>query len=172
MIIALVGPPGSGKTYLGRLLGSSLGYDFPETEKLLLDRYGSRELFLKHKAAALTELERELRSRAESSAVPVVIEATGLSDGPMLKRFGRDLPLRLVKVYAPRDLCIARVQSRERGRNLSNDPDETSKFHDFWLREVAPRYEFDLSVVNDGTSDSRILSAVAALVTPTNEIEL
>lgn len=164
MIVALIGPPGSGKTHLGLLLASSLGFDFVETEKELIERYGSREAFIADKRAALAELERSLRGRAASSAVAVVIEGTGLSDGPMLNRLRADFPCVFVEVFAPRALCVSRVQAREHGRNLSNDPEETARFHDFWLREVAPRYAFDLEVVNDGASDAAIVRAVSELV--------
>jgi shikimate kinase len=164
LIIALIGPPGSGKTYLGHLIHSSLGCAFSETERDLIERYGSLEEFLKHKPAALAELERELRSRAESSPVPLVIESTGLSDGPMLDRLRRDFPLLLVKVWAPRDQCVERVRDREPGRNLNNDPEATAQFYDFWVREVEPRFEFDLALVNDGRCDSEVLLALSGLL--------
>jgi shikimate kinase len=164
LLIALLGPPGAGKTHLGRRMGALLGFAFGETEKELLERYGSTEAFVRHKDAALAELEREIRARLASSSVPVVIEATGLSDGPMLGRLAHDFPMLWIKVHAPRELCVARVRSRERGRNLSNDPDQTGSFHDFWLREVAPRYAFDLELVNDGRSDAELLQTLAERV--------
>jgi hypothetical protein len=119
---------------------------------------------VRSKDEALAELERELRGRLASSAVPVVVEATGLSDGPMLRRLADDFPTLWIKVYAARELCVVRVQSRERGRNLSNDPEQARSFHDFWLREVAPRYAFDLELVNDGRSDAESLQALAERV--------
>jgi shikimate kinase len=160
LLIALLGPPGAGKTHLGRRIGAVLGFAFDETEKELLERYGSREAFMRSKGEALADLERELRGRLASSTVPVVIEGTGLSDGPMLGRLAHDFPTLWVKVYAARELCVARVRDRERGRNLSNDPDQAGSFHDFWLREVAPRYAFDLELVNDGRSDAELLQAL------------
>ena len=164
LLIALLGPPGSGKTHLGRRIRASLGFAFDETEKQLLERYGSREAFVRSKDQALAELERDLRTRLASSSVPVVIEATGHSDGPMLGRIAHDFPMLWIKVYADRELCVARVRSRERGRNLSNDADQAGSFHDFWLREVAPRFAFDLELVNDGRSDADLLQALAERV--------
>jgi shikimate kinase len=165
-IVALLGPSGSGKTYLARLISTSLGLRFHDAEKALLEIHGSREAFLKSKQAALADLERELRARVASSTVDWVIEASGLSDGPMLRRLQADFPLLLVKVFAPRALCVERVRQRASGSNLLSDPDEARMFHDFWVREVAPRYAFDLEVVNDGASDARIVEQIAARLTP------
>ena len=164
LLIALIGPPGSGKTYLGQRIQAQLGLAFRDVERELVERYGSRASFVKDKSAALAALEGEVRERLAASPVPVVIESTGLSDGPMLVRLGQEFPVLWIKVHAPRELCVARVQSRGGGGNLSNDPQQAAEFHDFWLREVEPRYSFDLQVANDGSADGAFLLELAARV--------
>ena len=164
MLIVLLGPPGAGKTHLGHRIHAALGFAFRDAEKELLERYGSREVFVKDKGAALAELEREIRARLASSPVPVVIESTGVSDAPMLARLRQDFDCVWIKVYAPRDLCAARVQRRAAGANFSNDARQAAEFHDFWLREVAPRYSFDLEVTNDGEPGSGVFADLAAQV--------
>ncbi len=105
-----------------------------------------------------------MRARLAASPVPVVIESTGLSDGPMLARLRRDFPVLWIKVHAPRDVCVARVQTRAAGGNLSNDPQQAGEFHDLWLREVEPRYAFDLEITSDGSPDRAFLQALAARI--------
>jgi shikimate kinase len=165
ILIVLLGPPGAGKTHLGRRIQESLGFAFRDVEQELLERYGSREAFVKDKSTALAAQERELRSRLASSPVPIILESTGLSDGPMLARLRQEFPVLWIKVDAPRELCVARVQSRPAGGNFSNDPQQAGEFHDFWRREVEPRYSFDLEVVTDGSPDAEFLDRLAERVT-------
>ena len=167
LLIVLIGPPGAGKTHLGQRIHASLGFAFRDAEQELLARYGSSEAFVKEKGTALAALEREIRARLGASRVPVVIESTGLSDAPMLARLEQDFPVLWIKVHAPRDVCVARVKSRAAGHNFSNDPRQAAEFHDFWLREVAPRYSFDLEVVSDGSSEDAFLHALAERVEET-----
>jgi shikimate kinase len=164
LIIVLMGASGSGKTYIGRLLGSFPSFVFVEIERALVRRYGSRDSFIMQKEAALVEVEREVRFRAEDSSVPIVIEASGLSDGPMLRRLCQDFRVLLVKVSASRQLCIERVSTRKRGENLSNDASETGPFYDFWAREVEPLYRFDLEIESDGNDDAETSEMVLRLV--------
>jgi shikimate kinase len=164
LLIVLIGPPGAGKTHLGQRIQTELGYAFRDVERELLERYGSRAAFVQDKSAALAALEADVRARLASSDVPVVIESTGLSDAPMLARVRQEFAVLWIKVHAPRDVCMSRVQRRAAGGNLSNDARRAGEFHDFWLREVEPCYCFDLEVENDGSPDRAFLQDLAARV--------
>jgi len=164
VILVLLGPPGSGKTHLGERLRGTLGFCFEDEEAALVRRYGSRQGFLRWKAEALAERERQIRARVESSATPVVIESTGVSDQPMLESLARDFRVVRVKVIAGRDTCVGRVRSRPDGRNLNNAPDDAERFHDRWVREIEPRYAFDLELATDARAEDDLIQAVGALV--------
>ena len=163
-VVALVGPPGSGKTYVGHLLARQLGYAFSDVERELMERYGSREAFLEDKDEALALRESELRKTIESSHVPVVIESTGLSDRVMLEGLQSEFTVILVKLWSPSETCVARVRSRKAGSNFSNSPEDTARLHEIWMREAAPSYDFDLEMVNDGKQEREIVDGVARLV--------
>ncbi len=46
LLIALIGPPGSGKTHLGQRIQDELGFAFRDVERELVERHGSRAAFL------------------------------------------------------------------------------------------------------------------------------
>jgi shikimate kinase len=70
--LVLIGPPGSGKTRLGKRVGRNLGLPFVDTDKLIVARYGSiAEIFAEHGEPHFRRLEREavVRALAEDAVV-------------------------------------------------------------------------------------------------------
>ncbi|MDJ0523711.1 MAG: shikimate kinase [Planctomycetota bacterium] len=161
-VVVLLGPPGSGKSWLGRRLQESLGWSFRDTERELLERYGSRDAFIQDKEAALQGIERELGERIASSSVPVVFESTGLSDRELVLRLMRECESMLVKVFASEDLCVERVRNRRPGVHLNDDPEWTRQFHRMWCRDVAPSYRFDSEISNEEGEITRFLQDIEA----------
>ena len=85
-IVVLLGGPGSGKSTVAAEL-ARLGFRWRDWEAWLLEKWGGREAFLERKAEALAELHASILEFAdEDDAPPLVIESTGLSDGPFLDR--------------------------------------------------------------------------------------
>ncbi|MDJ0976341.1 MAG: hypothetical protein QNJ98_17905 [Planctomycetota bacterium] len=162
-VVVLIGPPGSGKSWLGRRLRQARGWSFRETERELLAHYGSKEAFLQDKEAALAGLERELRERIAGSDTAVVFESTGLSDRALIERLRGEPGTLLVRVFAPRDVCVARVGERPPGEHLNDDPEWTGRFHDLWVREVEPTYAFDLDFDGARGEVERLLARVDQL---------
>jgi shikimate kinase len=151
--LVLLGPPGSGKSYLGELLARRFALEWTEHERLLLLRWGSREAFVANKVEALAFLESDLRRRILAAGRTVVFESTGVSDRPMLERLLRERRVAIVKLVVPQELCARRVSERPAGRHLTDDPVSAATFHDWWTREVAPGWRADLDVVNDAEGD-------------------
>lgn len=60
-VVVLVGPPGSGKSTVGRLLAAKLGVDFRDTDADVEIRTGTTisEIFVDHGEARFRELEKE-----------------------------------------------------------------------------------------------------------------
>ena len=71
-VLVLVGPPGSGKTTVGRVLARRLGVAFTDIDALIVERIGKSigEMFTEEGEDAFRALERE-----------VVAEALGATDG-------------------------------------------------------------------------------------------
>src|SRR6185503_19987574 len=109
VFIVLIGPPGAGKTSIGEGLAEELGWNFEDAEKLLLERYGSREVALANQDAVLADLETAYRSRAGTSDGPIALESTRLSERDILLRLARDFEVAFLKVRASADTCVERV---------------------------------------------------------------
>lgn len=86
--IVLIGPPGCGKSHLGRLLISSGVADYVELEPILVERFGKGEEFLANKTAALAFIAKHFRDRIANADTVIAFESTGLSDWPMLEELG------------------------------------------------------------------------------------
>src|SRR5687767_1611426 len=119
--IILIGPPGAGKSYLGRALAERGIAHYTELEPILMRRFGQGAQFAQHKLAALAFLRDHYHQELQQTGHVVVIESTGLSDRPIIEAIAQQYRCLFVKVDAAKDLCLTRVAQRERGRNVSND---------------------------------------------------
>lgn len=162
--IVLLGPPGSGKSFLGAALSARGLARYEELEPELRARFGSGAEFAARKADALAFIEARLRGQLaageQAGAPPVAIQSTGLSDREILLRLGEEYRLLYARLNTPRDVCVARVESRQQNLNLNNDPDYAARFHDYWQAEVAPHWSFDVEL--SGLDAVEDLAAVAA----------
>jgi shikimate kinase len=69
-VLVLVGPPGAGKTTIGRILARRLGVGFTDVDALVVERAGKpiADIFLQDGEPAFRELEREVVARALDGA--------------------------------------------------------------------------------------------------------
>lgn len=144
--VVLMGPPGSGKSYLGRALRDAGIARYEEIEPLLVARFGTGAAFAARKDEALAFIREQYARSLDAQGPPVVIETTGLSDRPMLDHFAARNRLAFVALDTPREVCVERVMARAPGANLSNDVDAAGRFHDYWHAEVADSYTFELRI--------------------------
>jgi shikimate kinase len=161
--IVLLGPPGCGKSHLGRSLHERGLARFTELEPELVGRFGTGAAFAARKAEALEFIEASHRRQLAAGGLPAVLESTGLSERGLLLRLAAEYRLLLVRMNTPRDVCIARVSSRTAGRNLNNDAAFAASFYQHWHSVVAPGWEFALEVdgVDADTDVARITVALS-----------
>ncbi|MEO8179777.1 MAG: AAA family ATPase [Deltaproteobacteria bacterium] len=160
--IVFMGPPGSGKTYLGCALARAFRVTFVEGERLLLEKYGSTENFVEHKEAALREYYAYLAELQLAKATVVAFESTGISDRADLLDLVAARDCAQVRVATPRSRCVERVMTRDTGRNFKAI--DAGQFYDRWYAEVAPQYSFELVAENgDGATEETLAALAAAL---------
>ncbi len=159
--IILMGPFGSGKSYLGRCLRHEGIADYIELEPIIYDLFGKGDEFDLERATAY--LRSSYYDQLSSRKRLVAFESTGVVQRPLLLEIMEKYEIALVRVCTPKELCLVRVINR----NLtSNNPIEVSKataFFDYWRDEIAPTYHFALEV--DGTDEQSALQAIKLLNT-------
>ena len=78
-LVVLIGPPGAGKTTVGRELASLLGWQFVDTDTMVEEDAGKpvAEIFLADGEAAFRERERQVVRRAITQASEAVVALGG-----------------------------------------------------------------------------------------------
>jgi adenylate kinase family enzyme len=162
--VVLLGPPGSGKSFLGNRLAECAIASYVEVEPILRERFGAGAAFqarIREAGAFIVDFYRE---QLACAARPVAFESTGVVDRPLLQRLARDHSVAFVRVNAPRATCVERVVSRPSGANIASTTDRelVGRFWDRWNREIAPAFDFDLEV--DGTDVEAATTSLRAFL--------
>ncbi len=161
-IYLLVGPKGSGKTYIGTLLESRTGIPFVRVEAIALrvqrdraydDRHYVQEVF--------SAIEAEVRDRLRT--VPeLLFESTGLTDAfdAMLRNLQASFRVVLIRIAADPDKCAWRVQHRDLSQHVNVSDAQVRAIN---VRAAAKPFAFDGVIPNDDASPEAILEAFSRL---------
>ncbi len=114
LIYLLIGPKGSGKTYLGQTLERLLGIHFIAVEHRLIKHLQSVSIKNDNLPNDGYDLEAEWIEEAFRNYDEVISEATGSSKylPAFLNKLDERYQLRLVRVVCPLDICLARIRTR------------------------------------------------------------
>jgi len=153
-----MGPPGSGKSTLGNELNNRGFATYTELEPLIVEMFGQGEAFVPKRPQAHRWIRNFYRQQLAEANLPVVIETTGIGDREFLQELAQSYSLLLVMVKTSRDICLDRIRTRPKGRNVGAPGKPVQEFHDYWHSQIKPTYEFNLSV--SGTDLERALRAI------------
>ena len=161
--IALCGFMASGKSALGRRLAAALGYDFVDTDELLLRRTGQTlpEMFAIGGEAYFRDREHE--TIREAALLPRTVIATG--GGVMtFERNARLLAAstRIVQVHRSLDACYASI-SRRKNRPIAGQKSREELLALYNARLDAYARWADFTVENDGTPEEAVACVLAWL---------
>ena len=124
MLVLLVGPKGSGKTHIGRILEKHFGIHFFEAEKHWIEFTGKypncdKQAFLSDGISFVNS--RLLESIGHHQKVS--IETTGASQEILDSLLSHMDPNNdvIIRIRAPLDLCLKRIKSRSQTHHLKVD---------------------------------------------------
>lgn len=156
--ILLMGPPGCGKSTLGNALKNRGVAVYTELEPLIVEMFGQGEAFVPNRLRAHRWIRNFYREQLAEAKLPVVIETTGIGDRDFLQELADHHSLLLVMLTTSRDVCLDRIRTRPKERNVNAPGKPMGKFYDDWHSQTKPSYEFDLSV--SGTDLERAVEAI------------
>jgi AAA domain len=161
MIVVLLGPPGSGKSTIGGALGR-VGFRWREWESYILDRWKTRENFVKNKSAALPDLQREIHTWISIDGADPIFETTGLSDASFLEELERDGRCLVVRLDVSEDEALRRVKSRPQGKHLTDDVELNRAVWQAFEQNVMPYRRYDLVINTEKTSPAAAVELILA----------
>lgn len=170
MLVVLVGPKGSGKSHVGRIIERGLGVHFFHVEPLWMAYYA--ECRAAGREPAIPEGIAVVHPRiAEALAAhrDVCIETTGASPEILHALLGLAPPGQtlVVRVTAPLERCLERIAARDQTHQIPMDVDSIRKVHA--LSEAAAVTP-TLTLRNDALDEHAITTAFArALGRPQEE---
>ena len=121
-IFVFMGPKGSGKTFLCRLIEERLGIKFLDTESVFksiqTEGITTEENIIKAYAIIEKEIEKYL-----PDSDSITFESTGIADEfwRMIKRLKKKYSVKFISVYAPENICLQRIRTRNQEEHISID---------------------------------------------------
>ena len=117
-LIMLVGRPGSGKSYLGRLVAARLGIEALQTDLLRRELFARPRYTGAEHGAVYAEAHRRIAAALQSGR-SLIFDATNLGERKrrVVYRLADEAGARLLIVlaYAPRELILHRLEGRRAG---------------------------------------------------------
>jgi chloramphenicol 3-O-phosphotransferase len=164
MFIVLVGPKGSGKSHIGRILEHALGVEFFHVEPLWLAYYAEcaaagREPII---AEGLERVLPKIRAALQESE-HLCVETTGASReilDALLTLVPRVSTL-VVRVTAPLETCLDRIAVRDATDHIPMDAEGIRNVHRL---SVAADLQPDLELYNVTLSPAEITARVRGLL--------
>jgi shikimate kinase len=150
----LIGPRGSGKTYVGKLIEKELGIKFFSVEPYFLDiaiasdyEAGNDELF----AEAWQKIGEAIAKHFENND-KIIFESLGTFNSfkEFLKELQKKYEVKLIKIEAPQELCVSRLKNRDVASHVPMDEGLVEKINKMAVEE---KYPFDIIINNAKLAD-------------------
>ena len=156
ILYILVGPKGSGKTYIGDLIERELGIPFMRVEPIFKRLRRDREITdAEYIREGFSVVEGKLRTLFEESQ-EIIIETTGTADEfwRMTERLSDLCSVVRIRLDVPLDLCLERVRTRDASLHIPVSDEQVE-----WINRLALEVDYasDLVLANVGMEDREIV---------------
>jgi hypothetical protein len=154
VLYILIGPKGAGKTYIGTLVDQHTEIAFIRVEPVWLGLQPGEDGWKKVESV----IEATFQAHPK-----VMIESLGAGDGfhGLHAALAEKYPIKLIRVYADPDTCLARVKTRDSANHIPVSDDRVAEYNKI---AAAVTYDWDLEIDNDRpASDADILAAIRRL---------
>ncbi len=158
--IILMGPFGSGKSYLGRRLHKEGIAQFTDLEPIVYDLFSNEDdLDIERATKYIRTHYFDTLSAKQGLAA---FESTGVVQRPLLLEVLNTFQVALVRVCTPKEICLERIAQRNLKSQRPVELENATNFYDYWTEEIAPTYQFTLEV--DGLDAQAATQAIKSLI--------
>jgi shikimate kinase len=158
MFVLLVGPKGSGKSHIGRILERSLGVLFFHVEPLWMDYYAECKAAGRQPSIpeGITKVHPRIADALRTHQ-HVCVETTGASPEILngllsLKHSSKTL---VVRVFAPLEVCLERIAARDQTHQIPMDAESIRKVY---ALSTSAALEPELTLENVALSEAEIVA--------------
>lgn len=157
-LFILIGPKGTGKTYIGTLVNSQTDIKFLRVEPIWIDYLQNQP-----KDRDGWDIVEEEIDKLFTSNDKVMIESLGAGEG--FAKFHKSLmnkyKIKLIKVESALDKCLERVRNRDSSNHIPISDDKVEEYNKI-AAQVS--YNWDLVIDNNElASDLEILQAIQTI---------
>ena len=156
-LIILVGPKGSGKTYIGTLVHEKLGIPFLRVEDIWLS-VASERFTEEYYTEGFRRVEEEIDRQLNNTGL-LLIESTGASEyfAPFLSAVRQKYSLKLIRISASADTCRRRIKTRDTSVHI---PVSDNRIEQINKEASEVHLDFDAVIENENTRDEEILECI------------
>ena len=161
-LIILVGPKGSGKTYIGTLVHEKLGIPFLRVEDIWLS-VKSERFSEEYYTDGFRRVEEEIDRQLNNTGL-LLIESTGASEyfAPFLSAVRQKYSLKLIRIDASPDTCRRRIKTRDTSVHI---PVSDNRIEQINKEASEVHLDFDAVIENENTPDEEILEWIRKSIT-------
>ncbi|MGF3104807.1 AAA family ATPase [Rossellomorea sp. DUT-2] len=162
-IYLLIGPKGSGKSFIGTLMDQKFGIPFIRVEdwakKVKKDRQIDNEDYL---SDVFSAIEKGIRHALDMHD-KIVFESTGLTPyfDQMFESINRDFSVVTIGVHANHERCLHRVKSRDQSIHINVSDEQVNEINK-QVKEKGMRTDFQL--INEDKSVEELVSEMREIM--------
>jgi predicted kinase len=151
IIYVLIGPKGSGKSYIGRLLQREFGIKFLSIEELFIKLQGQGVSTPEVQEKGYKAVEEKVSATlARGTAASFEITVLTPSSRDLLNRLEQQARVEIIRVYAPLELCLERIKTRDTASHIEISQEKIREINQLSAKQqINAKFRIDTSEMTD-----------------------